>query len=175
MSDQAFKLWKEFHDAIAIEMRNTDSDFYKSWLAKLPEHVARLALIIRAVNEVSGDARQEIPECDILAAIKIAEVLKVHARRIASLTGENEQAATARRLLNWIMQNREKIADWRQKEGINALVLKPADVCRFGVAGINTTEQAISMLDILVNKGYLQRYEHCPLGKKRQTVFYIRS
>jgi hypothetical protein len=175
MSNEAFKLWKEFHDTIAAEMRNTDSDFYKDWLAKLPEHVARLALIIRAANEVSGDIRQDIPECDIRAAIKIAAVLKVHARRIAHLTGENEQAATARKVLHWITLNRGKICELRQKEGINAVVVKPKDLAHFGVAGINTVDRALAVLEILDNKGYLQRFEHYPTGQKRQIVFYIRS
>ena len=174
MSNEAFKLWKEFHDTIAAEMRTALSDFYKAWLAKLPEHVARLSLIIHSVNEVSGDVREDISEGEICAAIKIADVLKVHARRIASLTGENEQAATAKKVHNWIMQNREKICELRQREGINAVVVKPKDLAHFGVAGINTVDRALAVLDILDNKGYLQRFEHYPAGQKRQTVFYIR-
>ncbi len=135
MSNESFAIWKENHDVTAKEMQTTPSDFYKACLSKLPEHVARLALIIRAVNEESGDVLEDIPECDIRTAIKIADVLKVHARRIANLTGENEQASTARKVLNWITSNRNKIETLRQKEGINAVVVKPKDIAHFGVAG----------------------------------------
>jgi hypothetical protein len=175
MSSQSFTIWKEYHDMIAKEMRTTPSDFYKAWLSKQPEHVARLALIIRAVNEVSGDVLEYIPECDIRAAIKIADVLKVHARRIANLTGENEQASMARKVLNWITSNRNKIETLRQKEGIEAVVVKPKDIAHFGVAGINTTDRALAVLDILDNQGHLQRFEHYPTGQKRQTVYYVRA
>lgn len=167
MTPEAFQFWREYHDETKREIANladTGNPAYRQWLSKLPETVARLALVLKAV---SGDLGSPIAP-EVADAAMIAEALKVHARRACSALGESETTARARKVWRWIDRHRGKLG-LLGKLG----TVKPRDIHAAGVAGIGSSHEAETVLDTLADHGYLQRVDFRPPGTKTQTAYLI--
>lgn len=168
LTPAAFDLWVEYHDRLVAESKETQAVApgpFQQYLVKLPERIARIALIFHAVREV-GDGRPlgQI-ECDeIERAFRVAEALKQHGKRAFGMMGQSAEHAKARILWRTLHDRREKFRAEREREGLGALVaVKPKDVARYGWAGIGDCEEARRVLDVLAVKGWL-REETLPGG-----------
>jgi hypothetical protein len=177
MTPETFAFWKRYHDSIhreIAELANRGESGYQQWLSKLPETVARLALLFQVVN---GNMGQPISQ-EVAHAVRVAEVLKVHARRAFASIGDTAEVSDARKTWQWIERNRGKLAKAREKEDLGAIeAVKPSDLARDGVAGIQKVADATDILDLLEERGWLQgvRFRREPGRKtKAHTLYFLR-
>ena len=178
LTSDGFKAWKVFHDTTKQEIAaqaETLPPLLQSWLGKLPEHVARLALLFRAVQHVAErKPLDNIGTAEIAAAVELASVLRAHATRAAGVIGADAGTADARRVWRWIDKRRADLADAREKdtgrrfEAVTARDLQRAEVCATGDAARDALER-------LVDTGHLQAVEwRKPDTKSKwRTLHYI--
>lgn len=157
LGPDAFEAWKAFHDATKRAALSAPP-LLAQCLNKMPEHLARLALVFHLVEcATAGRTPGEISAAEIERAATVAECLKEHARRAVALMGETVERATARQLWPALERNRARLAALREAEGLGPIeAAKPRDVARFGWGGIEDTEQARAALDALEVKGWLR-------------------
>jgi hypothetical protein len=173
----AFTQWRAFHDATQAEIggdRETKPGSYLQWLSKLPEHVARLALLFHVCRHVEGEDLGQIgPEIE--DAIRLAEALKVHARRAFALMGADTDTARARKVWTWLERNRDRLRELRGNEGLPSVeAVKPRDLDRATVAGVKNSADAEACLLLLADKGYVQAVDVRAPGAKPSRLFYLR-
>jgi hypothetical protein len=178
LTPDAFDFWTKYHDAIRREMcalAESGPKGYVQWLGKLPEHVARLALLFHVVRHVSEGAALGTITAEAADAALVAECLKVHARRAFVLLCEDEEAAAARRVWTWLDKGRGRLRELRKSEGLGDVEgVKGRDVQRAGVAGLEDANKAGRVLDRLAERGYLQRCEwRNPAAPSRPHVVYF--
>jgi hypothetical protein len=170
----AFDFWRAYHDDTHAEIHGlaeTGRVEYLQWLAKLPETVARIALLFRIVG--GGDMHAPIVE-EVARAAEVAEVLKAHARRAFAMAGDSSEVSQARQVWRWIDRNRAKIASKRSAEELEGIeAVKPSDIYTAGVAGASRSAEAESLLDFLTERGWLQKVRFQRDGAKVQTVYLI--
>jgi len=173
----AFERWRAYHDGTLREIgeaRQTKPGGYLQCLSKLPEHVARLALLFHAVHHVEGARLGQITS-EVDDAIRLAEALKVHARRAFALIGADADTARARKAWAWLDRNRARLRSYREKEGLPAIeAVKPRDVDRNEVAGVTNAAEADAVLMLLMDKGYLQAVDLQMATGKLQRLYYLR-
>ena len=111
---------------------------YIDYLFKLPERIARIALIFRMVRHVSqGASLERLGTEDIRAAYQVMQVLRQHGRRLFGLMGQSSYHAKAPILWEAINQRLAKLREFREKEGLGQIeAVKPRDVARHEWAGI---------------------------------------
>lgn len=177
LTPNAFDRWREYHDVTLAEIgvtRETRPGSYLQWLSKLAEHVARLALLFHAVRHVEGAELGRIGT-EIEDAIRLAEALKVHARRAFAMMGADADTARARKVWTWLDRNRAKLRAWRERDRLPSCeAVKARDLDRAEVAGIKNSAEAEVVLMLLADKGYLQAVELRPPAGKAQRLFYLR-
>ena len=177
LTPTAFDCWRAYHDATLTEIgtnRETKPGSYLQWLSKLAEHVARLALLFHVVRHVEGAPLGQIgPEIE--DAIRLADALKVHARRAFALMGADMDTARARKVWTWLDRNRNKLRDWRERDRLPPCeAVKPRDLDRAEVAGVKNSAEAEAILMLLADKGYVQAVDFRPLAGKAHRLFYLR-
>jgi hypothetical protein len=177
LTPTAFDRWRAYHDATLAEIdacRETKPGSYLQWLSKLPEHVARLTLLFHCCRHVEGNPLGQIGLA-LEDAIRLAETLKVHARRAFAMMGGDAETARARKVWTWLDRNRAKLRGWRVGEGLAAVeAVKTKDVHRYEVAGVRNSGEAEAVLLLLADKGYLQAVDVRPPAGKAQRLFYLR-
>jgi hypothetical protein len=179
LSPKAFNTWRLFHDRTrsrSVSTFDRGQELHGHWLAKLPEHAARLALVLHAC-EHAGKAQipAEVGTDTVDAAIRLAECLDGHARRaFAAMTGRRGNA-TARKVWQWIDRNRERLAGWREREGLGLVeAVKARDVAMNDIAGVKVTRDATAVLDFLAEEGWLSPVtEHKSAHTCKPHVFYF--
>jgi hypothetical protein len=167
MSPAAFDRWVQIHGQLQADLHAARAsrahDAYQHWLGKAAEHVARIALIIRAVRHVSqeGVALDCVDESDVLAAAAIIGVLEGHARRAFGVLGETVIAAKARALWPILDANRHRLRVWRENDvGEPVEAVKPRDIARYGWAAVHNAAEAERILEHLTVKGWARRREY---------------
>jgi hypothetical protein len=147
--------------------------FLATWLGKLREHVARLALLFAVVEAVETGAPLASPIqvtlAHLTAAAVVCEHLKLHARRAGIIVGETEEMAAARRVWRWLAVNGAKLRSAREAEGCGAVhAAKVRDLLRAGLPGCTTSKAAGLILVELAARGYVQKVDwQIPGGPKR--------
>lgn len=131
----------QYHNELAQEARDSASfmpEPYIDYLFKLPESIARIALIFRMVRHVSeGASLERLGAEDIMAAYHVMQVLRQHGRRVFGLMGQSSYHAKAPILWEAINQRLAKLREFREKEGLGQIeAVKPRDVARHEWAGI---------------------------------------
>lgn len=176
LAPTAFSRWRAYHDATLAEIsatRETKPGSYLQWLSKLPEHVARLALLFHAVRHVEGSLLGQI-EPEIEDAIRLADALKVHARRAFALMGADMDTARARKVWIWLNRNRDKLRVMRERDQLPACeAVKSRDLDRAEVAGVKNSAEAEVVLMLLADKGYVQAVDFRPPVGKAHRLFYL--
>ena len=166
LTPRAFERWCAYHTERGVEIqrrrREQPSPNVEHYLGKEAEHVVRVALLLRALRHVSTEQAplDAVGEEDIVAALAIVTCLRSHALRAFGAMGSSPLVTKAQAL--WIMLEgrRAELAQWRQHDLGEALVgVKPRDAARYGWAGINSTEEAEKVLDLLATKGWMRRIE----------------
>jgi hypothetical protein len=163
LTPDAFRRWIEMHDDLQRELAAAAlaqaHPAYGHWLSKAAEHIARIALVLRAIRHVSenGVSLDQVDETDILNAGMLMSCLKTHARRVFGVMGEYAGAAQARALWAVLQAHRSKLAVWRQQDIGEAIeAVKPRDIARQGWAGLDTAG-ALRALELLSVKGWVRR------------------
>lgn len=180
LTPAGFEQWRRHHNELAHEAEKAKGvapPAYIQYLVKLPERIARMALIFRAVRHVAEGAPMgaiDGPEID--AAYKVTLALLPHGKRAFGLMGQNPDHAKARVLWRAIDERRGKLRAEREREGLGRIeAVKPKDVHRFGWAGIQDTEEARRVLEILATKGWLSDAVTLPGTAKGQqhSLYYL--
>jgi len=110
--------------------------------AKLEAYCARFALVIQVVRHVAGEAQSEqVDALSVASAAALVEYLKSHARRVY----RRLRATRDDRLV-------EAVLKWMQGKGLTRVSAR--DLCWNEVAGIQTADQAKSLLHLLEDRGY---------------------
>ena len=177
LSPAGFELWKQFNHDLKLEAfkLRKDNPLYGKWLCKLPENVARLALLFHVVKHVSEGLPLVCIESEVAEAALVGDSLKSHARRIFDLIGSSQVITNSRAVWSWIDKNRGKLCDRRTLEGHGRIeAVKSCDLSKNGVAGIMNAKDAASCLDSLADRGWLFKWEHKSDNAKSQTLFSIR-
>jgi hypothetical protein len=181
MTPEALTLWTAFHDDTHRRLadgRETTPPILQGWESKLPDHVARIAGLVRIVQHVDTDAPlHELTEGDVKTALSFVPALRSHAARAVEAMGANPETAKARKVWQWICKNRSKLADTREREELGRIeAVKARDLDRSSVAGIANAREAAQVLDLLASKGWVHSVEFKRIGTtaKTQNLYYIR-
>lgn len=177
----AFQRWTAYHNELAAEAGRSvghKPTAFVEWLGKLPERVARIAGIFRAVRHVAeGVPLGAIDAPEIDAAYMVALALLTHGKRAFGFMGQDADQAKARCLWRALDERRVRLRDEREREGLGRIeAVKPKDVARGGWAGIEKTDEARRVLEVLSTKGWLSDAVTLP-GKARgqqHDLYYMR-
>ena len=174
----AFELWTEFHNVTKREtvvQAETMPSLEKQWLSKLPEHVARLALLLHAVNSATrGVALSKVTREEVTSAAMIADCLRGHCKRALGVLGGDLVESRAKAVWAWAAKDRARLRDLRAGEGLGAIeAVKGRDLARFEVAGIKSAADAAPVLERLCVKGWLQEDFHQKGGAKAHTFHWL--
>ena len=177
----AFQRWAAYHNELAAEAGRSvghKPTAFVEWMGKLPERVARIAGIFRAVRHVAeGVPLGAIDAPEIDAAYMVTLALLTHGKRAFGLMGQDSDQAKARCLWRALDERRVKLRDEREREGLGRIeAVKPKDVARGGWAGIEKTDEARRVLEVLSTKGWLSDAVTLP-GKARgqqHDLYYLR-
>jgi hypothetical protein len=177
----AFQRWTAYHNELAAEAGRSvghKPTAFVEWMGKLPERVARVAGIFRAVRHVAEGVPLgaiDAPEIDDAYAVTLA--LLTHGKRAFGMMGQDADQAKARVLWRALDGRRVKLRDEREREGLGRIeAVKPKDVARNGWAGIEKTDEARRVLEVLSTKGWLSDAVTLP-GKARgqqHDLYYMR-
>lgn len=181
MDPQALDLWREFHDATHRRLadgRETMPPILQGWESKLPEHVARLAGLVRIVRHIeAGEELHTLTAGDVEAALAFVPAFRSHAARAVEGMGANPETARARKVWQWLEKNRATLRDRRESESLGTVeAVKARDLERAGVAGIANAREAGDVLDVLASKGWVQpvTFKREGTTAKPQALYYIR-
>lgn len=154
----ARETWREFHAECRREGEKSPP-LLEGCLGKLPEHVARVALVWHLVECAEhGRTPSEIMTAEITRAITLGRCLAAHIRRAVEMLGDTPERSQARDLIPILRKHREQLREARAAEGIPELYgVKPRDVVRGGWAGLEDAEAARKVLDHLELRGWLRR------------------
>jgi hypothetical protein len=177
----AFQRWTAYHNELAAEASRSlgsKPTAFVEWMGKLPERVARIAGIFRAVRHVAeGVPLGAIDAPEIDAAYMVTLALLTHGKRAFGMMGQDADQARARCLWRAIDERRVKLRNEREREGLGRIeAVKPKDVARNGWAGIEKTDEARRVLEVLSTKGWLSDAVTLP-GKARgqqHDLYYMR-
>jgi hypothetical protein len=180
LTPDGFERWRGYHDELAREAEQAAGIMppaFIQYLVKLPERVARIAGIFRAVRHVAeGLPLGAMDAGEIDAAYMVTLALLSHGKRAFGLMGQSPDHAKARVLWRALDERREKLRAEREREGLGRVeAVKPKDVHRYGWAGIEDTEEARRVLEILSTKGWLSDAITLPGAAKGQQhcLFYL--
>jgi hypothetical protein len=177
LSADAFELFVEYTDTLTHERtanRETIPLAMQSWLSKLAEHAARLALLFHCCERSGAWTGDEISEETLGNAIAVCDALRPHAARAFAAMGDSIDVVRGRQVLAWIVKNVDKLRQWREQDGTGAiLAVKARDVVRAGVAGLSKSVDAASTLDYLEERGWLRRHDVNEPGRKTATHYAI--
>lgn len=181
MAPEALNLWREFHDSThrrLADSRETMPPILQGWESKLPDHVARIAGLVRIVRHVeTGEELHTLTAGDVKAALAFVPAFRSHAARAVEGMGANPETARARKVWQWLERNRARLVDTREDEGLGRIeAIKARDLDRAGVAGITNATEAAAVLDLLTSKGWLSpvTFKREGTTAKLQTLYYIR-
>jgi Protein of unknown function (DUF3987) len=127
----------------------------REWFDKTPSHVLRLAGTLTFIHwaAVGGPEPTHVDVASVEDAVRLVrDYFWPHSRAALRRIGLSDRNANARRVLKWMMANRKT-------------VLSVQDVRRTVLGGSVDAKQAESILDSLVDYGFLQR-EVGETGKK---------
>ena len=179
MEGTAFDAWRQFHDrtreetAAAVE---TTPGSLAMWYGKLPETAGRIALLLSLCETAdAGKPPGTVTTAHVESAICLAGCFESHAARAFAVIGEDAETVAARNAWKWCDKNRTKLAEQRQRDGLEAVeAVKPRDIARAGVSGCSDSKTAERALDRLQEFGWTQRTEwKNPQAKAPNQVFYF--
>ncbi|MDA3874220.1 MAG: YfjI family protein [Kiritimatiellae bacterium] len=181
MTQDALSVWISFHDETQrhlVNERESIPAILQGWESKMPEHVVRLAGILRIVKAIgNGEPLNTVTGEDMQQAISFVPSLRSHATRAVEAMGANLETARARKVWKWIDRHRAELIKLRKADDLGELeAVKARDIDRAGVAGVANAAEATAVLDLLVSKGWLQEVAFKREGttSKVQRLFYIR-
>ena len=179
MTAEGFEQWTKYHNELAQEARDSAAFMpspYIDYLVKLPERIARIALIFRMVRHVA----EEVPLADldapeITAAYRVMQALRQHGKRVFGLMGQSSYHAKAPILWEAINKRRTKLREFREKDGLGQIdAVKTRDVARHEWAGIKDVEEARLVLEALETKGWLALAEIPGAGRgQKHSIYYL--
>ncbi|OPZ22905.1 MAG: hypothetical protein BWZ03_00686 [bacterium ADurb.BinA186] len=174
LSPEAFSAWRTAHDREKIliyEAQRNGNYLLAQWISKLPEQIARLALVLC----LSQEKHSLVDRDNMCYAIRWGDFFKSHAQRAFSLMdSNNNKLTTALKVWNWIHKKREFLALKREKEGLEKIeAVKARDLQNAGVANIHDSETAKGILSLLEGKGYLNSKRVKQRGIMEQTIYEI--
>ena len=179
MTDDGFKQWTKYHNQLTQEARDSMSFMptpYIEYLVKLPERIARFALIFRMVRHVAEKIPLgDLDASEITSAYHVMEALRQHGKRVFGLMGQSAYHAKAPILWEAINKRRAKLREFRDKEGLKQIdAVKPRDVARHEWAGIKDVEEARLVLEALETKGWLALAEIPGGGRgQKHSIYYL--
>lgn len=156
---RVFLEWFEAHCA-EEEAPDFRSEWRGSW-AKMPAHVARLALIIHTCRWVTRETSSfEVDEVSVLKAAALGHYFKSHLKRVYQRLREDQVDRRVRQAVAWL-----------KKHGKNGVT--PRALIAYRVAGCKGKEDAKELLETLAarNLGYWQESPHGGRGRKTKKFF----
>jgi hypothetical protein len=137
---QRFHAWQEWLEPQLGEGGRLGS--IADWASKLAGATLRIAGLLHMAEHGSSGVSDDINDAAIASAIRVAEYLIPHAKVALALTEEDEVAADARLILDWIIDRRpDEIAARDVVAHLNR---------------ITAAKQATVALDLLAQRGYLR-------------------
>lgn len=160
LTPEAFEAWRKFHNELVDLGRSLAGQMggpFQQYLAKLPERIARIALVFHVVRHFSEKTSLgQITKEEIENAYLVVKAFLAHARRVFGRMSQSKEAAQARKLWEILDQKRGWLRKEREKEGLGAIeAVKPKDISRMGWAGVEDTEEAKTLLALLADKGVI--------------------
>lgn len=179
LSPAAFDLWRDRYDRVAQELNNHCKDMpdgFPDWLRRLPDHAARIALIMHVAQQVSegADPTVSVSAGTMANALTLADHLVLHAQRAFSMMGSDPTAAAAARVWDWCQQNAHTVRARREKEGLGPiLAVKVRDITQLEIPDIKDAKEAKAVLNRLEGRGYVQVCEYVTGRAKPQFLAYL--
>lgn len=177
---ESFRFWRKFHDDIKNEIKQNEESLgqnFSQWLLKLPEHIARLALLIHIVKHLhEEDYPLGIITTEIGDAAEIGTILRSHAARAFRAMGQDQEDSQSQQVWSWCNKHRELLVRNRDKENLGKIeAVKPKDITQAKVAGINRVNHSKKILDRLTENGFLKKASFkSQKGKKEHLFYYLR-
>lgn len=178
LSSEAFSLWKQYHDQlkrVILADQLTISPMLIDCLNKLPEHIARLALILHVADTISNNVDSYTIEADTMRdAIIAGDYFRKHIEKAVSTIGENENIVLARKLWQWLQSKRQWLKAQREKEGLGLIeAVKSKDIQQQEVCGLKGIDKLKPVIEILVQYGYLKHTEKAIKDNPKKHSIYM--
>lgn len=178
LSQDAFTLWKEYHDEIHREILNPEdmlSTQHIEWLAKLPENAARIALILHMFEEISGrTAEHIISKNEMARALVAANFFKSQAAKTFKEVLHDKIIEQAEKILKWIRKNLTHLQTERQSEKLgDILAVKSRDLIKYKVGGLSDTSSAEIILGRLAEYNWIRRTSLQLFEGKKPHILYL--
>jgi len=160
LSNEAKAWWEEWYSIHIREMK--DPDFPRRlrgpW-AKMPNQLARVALILHMTRVVCGEADDsEVDEISLNRAIQLVKYFKSHIRKAYQQLGKSQMDRRIEEALEWI----------RRRGGI----AKRRDIVSFKVAGCKKNSDADALFEELRDYGYGTVVKESPPKGGRPVIMF---
>ncbi|MDK2889107.1 MAG: hypothetical protein PWP72_1985 [Thermoanaerobacter sp.] len=162
LSPEGKRVFLEWYESHCQEEQAPD--FQAAWRgpwAKMPAHVARLALIIHVCRLVSGETTSaKVDDMSVLKAAALAHYFKSHLKRVYQRLRDEPLDRKVRQAVEWL-----------KKHGKNGVT--PRVLIAYRVAGCKDRSDAKALLETLVarNLGYWQEPPQGGRGRKAKKFF----
>lgn len=160
LTDEAKQWWAEWYSIHIREMK--DPDFPRrlrgAW-AKMPNQLARIALILHMVRVVCGEADEtEVDEISLSRAIQLVKYFKSHARKVYQHLGKSPADKRIEEAVEWI----------RRHGG----VVKRRDFVTYKIAGCKKNSDVDALFEELKDYGYGTVVKESPPKGGRPVVIF---
>ena len=141
LTEPALDVWTEWFAENQQELRYAP-DQLRGVLAKMPSQCGRLILITHLARWAAGESvnPNQVDAESAIKATRLAQYFKNHARRAHGVIYEQKEARLHRKVLDWI-----------RRRGAGGI--RPRDLQRAKVGGIERAADAQKILDTLVESG----------------------
>src|SRR5262249_22784393 len=162
LDDEATDLWIRYHDEIAAGLTPGGRWFPVKGLArKAPEHAARIGATIAVFDNPDIETVGAEPMRD---GISLMNYFLAEQLRICEGLAIDEDLKRAKDLLAWL-QNL-----WKEESDLISL----PDIYQLGPYAIRDKEAGMSVVDILVDHGWLEPHKPCKVNNRyRRAVWQI--
>ena len=178
LSGEAFSLWKQYHDQlkrVILANQLTISPMLIDCLNKLPEHIARLALILHVADCLANNVDSYTIEAGTMRnAIIAGDYYRKHIEKAVSTIGENETIVLGRKLWQWLHSKRQWLRSQRDIEGLGSIeAMKPKDIQQQEVCGLKEIDKLKPIIELLVQYGYLRHTEKAVKENSKKHSIYV--
>jgi hypothetical protein len=156
LDSAAYRLWKDHQRAVEDDMRpGRRLEHLRDWAGKLPGQVARIAGLLHIARFAHDGPEHRLIDADTMRrAVRLGELLALHAIAIFADIGADPRREIAERVLRWI-----------QREGLDSFTQRD---CWQGVRGNVTLIQSVD--DLLPALALLEDSDHIREQRQPQST-----
>jgi hypothetical protein len=159
LAPEAYRLWEDWYNRHQQELEAADfPDVLKGPWSKLVAYAARFALILHMLRGACGeDVGDDVDAESLARAFRLVAYFKSHARAVYARLLQSDKSRQVARAIAWIRAHGGPV--------------RPTDLTRNNVAGVETRSQAVALMKELEDRGH-GRCEIRVSGNRVKTTWF---